>query len=67
MVTNRETKFQFIQYHSYKYRFRYRYRFRNGASFGIGIGGHFADTEIAEILVSAQIQVSVVNFSSIMG
>jgi hypothetical protein len=33
----------------------------------IDIGGHFADTGIAEISVSAQIQVSVVNFSSIMG
>ncbi len=43
------------------YRFRYRFRYRHGASFGIGIGSVFADTEIAEILVSAKILISVVH------
>ncbi len=48
---------------NYRFRYRYRpkcrfrYRYRYGASFGIG--GLLADTEIAKILVSAEMSVSV--------
>ncbi len=41
--------------------FRYRFRYRYVQSFGIGFGSYVADTEIADISVSAEILVSVVH------
>ncbi len=45
----------------FKFWYRFRYRFRYAVTFGIGFGSLSADTEIADISVSAEMLVSVVH------